>query len=349
MLVASVGVHALLLPWFLSRLHPLAFDVPAPPVRVTMIDGDPADALTEPQRETLRRLERTLAPPEPDRPPVEPPPQPPPPPTRGQVVEVPRPKTSRVPVRAQYLADTDNAVAVETRTERFKVNPDVVSNTYSDDSRLALEELLDVGAKEMSTGATAGGPDSKGPGVGAPSSPVLSAWARTNKEGLAAPLPASSARQEMAGAPQNDRLNERIGDSVELNTRAFVGAAFINRVKRMVNVYWSQQLDNLPRSTRLVRPRYETVVDVVLDANGVLESVRVRDASGVAALDACVTEAFRLAGPFPNPPAALVAPDGKIHLDQLGFEVVLGKAKMSYGGIDPRAGELFPGIQKAPI
>jgi hypothetical protein len=344
--LASLALHVALLPWAVAWLAQVGAPLDAPPVTVHMIQDDPEHALTPAQAQRLRELEAQISP---ETPPEQaPPPDPPPPAVRGQVVETVRPDVPKTPVTAQYLAEHDAAVPVETRSERFKVNPDVLSNAYSEESRLALEELLDVGATEMSTGAMAGSLSDDAPGAGSPSSPVRSPWSRTNKEGLAAPLPASSTTQAIAGAPQNDRVEERAGDVTALNTRAFVGAAYINRIKRMVNVYWGQQLDNLPGGTRLVRPRYETVVDVVLDGKGALVSVTVDEASGVEALDLCVTRAFALAAPFPNPPAALVAADGQVHLSGLAFEVVLGRPRLNYGGVDPRAGVLFPGIQKSP-
>ena len=40
--------------------------------------------------------------------------------------------------------------------------------------------------------------------------------------------------------------------------------------------------------------------------------------------------------------------DGRVYLPDMGFEVQLGTARAHYQGIDPRAGVLFPGIQKSP-
>ncbi len=344
----SVAVHVVGYDLFQAWLALQDRALDAPPVRVTMIDGDVTEQMPPEQREALRRLEATLAPP-PDAPEDTPPPTPPPEPLpSGQVVEIAPPETERAPVRAEYLAEHDAAVKEETRTERVKVNPDVLTNRYSEDSKLALEERIDVGATEMSTGATPGSLSTPAPGAGAPSSAVVSPWTRTNKEGLAAPVPASTSTQDIAGAPQNDRLAEQRGEVLALNTRAFVGAAYINRIKRQVNAHWTMELDNLSPSTRLARPRYETVVAIVLDGQGSLEHIEVTDPSGSPELDACVVKAFQLAGPFPNPPSQLIGADGKIRLDRLAFEVVLGRAKMQYGGIDPRAGVQFPGIQKSP-
>ena len=73
------------------------------------------------------------------------------------------------------------------------------------------------------------------------------------------------------------------------------------------------------------------------------------DQSGEAALDQAVVQAFRVAGPFPNPPEQLIAKDGRVYLEDMGFTVQVGGAmRAPYVGIDPRAGVQYPGILKAP-
>jgi outer membrane biosynthesis protein TonB len=178
-LLASLVLHALLAPlvarWIAAQTAEFG-----PPVTVKMIDGNALDALTPEQAERLLALEAILptpadpaATPEEQAPPDEPEPVVMP---RGQVVEIPRPQQERVPVVAEYLAEFDSSVPVETRTDRVKVNPDVVSNRYSEESRLALEDVVDVGATEMSTGATPGSLALPTPGMGAPRSAVASPW-----------------------------------------------------------------------------------------------------------------------------------------------------------------------------
>ena len=49
-------------------------------------------------------------------------------------------------------------------------------------------------------------------------------------------------------------------------------------------------------------------------------------------LDACVVRAFRVAGPYPNPPEGL-ALDGRVYLPTMGFTVQLGMAKARYQGL----------------
>ena len=71
-------------------------------------------------------------------------------------------------------------------------------------------------------------------------------------------------------------------------------------------------------------------------------------ASGSDPLDDAVVRAFRLAGPFPNPPEGLVQKDGRVYLPEMDFTVQIGTAKAQYQGIDPRAGVQYPGILKSP-
>ncbi|RME26785.1 MAG: energy transducer TonB [Deltaproteobacteria bacterium] len=280
----------------------------------------------------------------PEQPVVEPPE--PEPPDHGQIVEVPEPKVQERPEEADYLAEYDRTVPEETRTERIKVNPDVLSDTYSEESRLEYEDLVDLDVHEPSTGAQVGNdrfdPDRDGALASLPSP-----FALTNKDGLQKPVPASHREQALAGAPQNDLLDEEIGDRVALNSIEIKYADYINRIRRLVNFYWTQNLDNLPRSVRLAKPHYNTTVDVVLDGNGALESIVVTHDSGSEPIDNAVVDAFRIAGPFPNPPPQLIAPDGRVYLPSFGFDVEVGHARAPYMGVDPRQGVRYPGILKA--
>lgn len=316
------------------------------PVRISVIDED---GLAPVDPDAFAALD-PLPPPELSETPPEPEEVPPPPPLNpnGQVVDIAPPDVEQVPEHADYLASYDQSVPEETRTQRFKVNPDVLSNTYSRESAYRMEDLQDVGATEVSTGAMAGGTQDEAPGDGPPRSPVASQFLLTNKEGLAAPTVASSRTQALAGAPQNDLLREKVGPQLSLNTREYAGASYLNRIRAMVNFYWDQNLDNLPTSVVLSSPEYTTVVAVKLNSAGGVEDIQVTRTSGVDPLDLCVTKAFLVAQPFPNPPAAMVDKDGFVRIDDMGFTVQVGRASMQYQGIDPRAGVQFPGIMRAP-
>jgi hypothetical protein len=265
---------------------------------------------------------------------------------KGQIVDLPPPQEEERPLDADYLAEHERKVPEETRIEQFRVNPEVLAPTYSHEDKLQFEDLMDVGATDPSTGAKVGNdrfdPDRQGSLASLPSPFHL-----TNKDGLQKPVPASHTQQMLMGSPSNDLVDERLGTAVNLNTNEVLFANYINRIKRLVSFYWSQNLDNLPSSVRLVKPRYQTTVFVILDGNGALENIDVTTESGVPPLDNCVIEAFRIAGPFPNPPEQIVAKDGRVYLPDLGFTVQVGTARSPYVGVDPRQGVQFPGILKA--
>jgi TonB family protein len=272
-----------------------------------------------------------------------------PPEVTGQIVETAPPLEERTPEEAQYLAEHDATVDVETRAERFKINPEVLAPEFSRSSQLQSEgePVEDLDVKRPSTGATVGNhrfdPDRDGSLASVPSP-----WTKTNKPGLADPVMAASQQSTLAGAPQNDRLDEAVGDRVALNTREYLYAGYLKRIRRLVNFYWDQNLQNLPSSVRLTRSSYETSVETVLNADGALEIIEIIRPSGSEPLDNAVVQAFRIAGPFPNPPEGLVEKDGRVYLPTMSFEVQLGVARPHYEGIDPRAGVQFPGILKSP-
>ncbi len=269
---------------------------------------------------------------------------------RGQVVDLPEPVERQRPDEADYLAEHDRVVEEETRTDRFRVNPEVLAPEYSPDDKLEFEDLIDVGAEEYSTGAQVGNdrfdPDRDGALASLPSPFQL-----TNREGLQQPTRASHSTQSLAGAPNNDLLDEVLGDGVYLNTKEFLYAGYLNQIRRLVNFYWQQNLDNLPSSARAVwaKSRYETAVEVALSSEGALAEIELIQESGSAPLDRAVIDAFKMAGPFPTPPEGLVSKkDGLAHLGTMSFTVSVGQANNAYMGIDPRAGVQFPGILKSP-
>ncbi|MCB9680884.1 MAG: TonB C-terminal domain-containing protein [Alphaproteobacteria bacterium] len=279
---------------------------------------------------------------EPDAPEDEPEPQP-----EGQIVELPPPPEEQRPEDADYLAEHDVTVDKETRTDQFEVNPEVLSPVWSEEQKLEQEDLVDLDVDKPSTGAQVGNkrfdPDRDGNMAALPSP-----WTLTNKEGPQDPVPASHTAAARSGAPQNDLLDEDLGDQVAVNAKEYLYAGYLNRIRRLVNFYWKQNVDNLPGSTRLVKSAYTTAVEVVLDGTGGLEIVEVTRESGSGELDHCVVSAFRLAGPFPNPPEGLIEKDGRVYLPGMSFTVTQGQARMHYEGVDPRAGVQFPGMLKSP-
>jgi len=265
----------------------------------------------------------------------------------GQIVETPEPEQEERPLDSEYLAEHDNTVEEETRVEEFRINPEVLADMYSTEDQIQFEDLMDLNIMEPSTGAQVGNdrfdPDRDGSLASLPSPFTLS-----NKDGLQKPVPAATTSAQLAGAPQNDLLDEKLGRSVNLNTREFLGATYWNLIKRLVNFYWNQNLDNLPRSVPYSKPSYTTRVAFTLTGDGALESIQVVDESGLPPLDNALIEAFRMAGPFPNPPEQLIAKDGRVYGPNSAYTVSIGQARVPYVGVDPRQGVQFPGILKAP-
>jgi len=266
---------------------------------------------------------------------------------QGQVVDVPTPEESERPTQADFLAEHARVVPRETRTEQMRINPEVLTPEFSPQDRLELADRMDLGENEPSSGARAGNdrfdPDRNGAMAAIPNPYQL-----TERDGVDRPSLSSHRSQNVSGAPNNDLLDLEIGDSVHLNTKEFLYAGYLNQIRRLVNFYWHQNLDNLPRGLQIVRPRYRTLVTVVLTQDGLLDSIEIVETSGAGPLDSAVVQAFRIAGPFPPPPEKMVSSDGRADLGAMGFTVEIGQARAGYMGVDPRAGVQFPGILKAP-
>lgn len=279
--------------------------------------------------------------------PEEEPDEPDPPVFDGQIVELAPPEIEEVPDDSEYLSEYDTKVEKETRTEKFEINPEVLSKQFSKEQQAEQADVIDLNVDKQSTGATVGNqrfdPDRDGS-----LSALPSPWKATNKEGTQDPILSSQRDAALSGAPQNDLLNEEIGDVVDLNSLKYPYAGYMDRIRRQVNYWWQQNLDNLPSSVRLSKSKYTTEVSVILNADGALEHIEVTTEAGVPELDDAVVRAFRLAAPFDNPPAGLVQKDGRVYLPDFDFTVQLSAASMQYQGIDPRAGVQFPGILKSP-
>lgn len=264
----------------------------------------------------------------------------------GQIVDTPPDPDQEEPEESDYLAETNRRVEEETRTQEYRINPEVLAESFSQDDQLQFEDVEDLNIEEPSTGAQVGN-DRFDPSENGRLANLPSPFTRTNKDGLQQPTVASSTEANRAGAPNNDLLNEQIGDAVRLNTREFLYAGYINRIRRLVGFYWKQNVDNIPRSEPLVKPQYTTVVNVVLDSNGSLESITIATESGSDVIDNCIVDAFRIAGPFPNPPEQLISSDGRVYLPEFGFTLEIGAARSPFIGVDPRSGVRFPGILKS--
>jgi hypothetical protein len=148
----------------------------------------------------------------------------------------------------------------------------------------------------------------------------------------------------MAGGGSGDYDVPR-GNPIALNARADFFAAFWRRVQKGVEPFWVHNIHLLPIPAVQKRD-YLTRIDLTLAANGAELVGEIRQSCGVSAWDRAAVQAFHDDGLFPDPPPGLIGADGKIHMEDLGFKVVLtgGTFVPMYG--DPRSGKLFPGINE---
>lgn len=129
---------------------------------------------------------------------------------------------------------------------------------------------------------------------------------------------------KIAGTPPGDYLSEMIadGEGTFLNSRDFKYAAFWNRLKQSVGHHWrpAGELRRRDPTGNIygIQDRL-TIVTVVLNNKGELQSVQVLQSSGVDFLDKEAVIAFEKAQPFPNPPLKL-ANNGVIEF-KFGFHV----------------------------
>jgi TonB family protein len=251
---------------------------------------------------------------------------------QGQVVDV-APGNNRVADDAKYLATTDNRVARETRakeqtktwsraTPTTQAKPEaqpskkgvVPTTSAPPPSGINLAESL-LGRKRLLPSLL----DSSVTGANA-------AAEATGPVGTESGTQTSGADLTEGGGAPNDALDAPEGNGTYLNTREWKYAAFFNRVKQAVSAKWdpNRRLEQRNRSLGLA-PRI-TVMHVTLRPDGSISDLFVAQSSGFDELDAEAMTAFQRAGPFSNPPPALVE-DGYIrfafsfHVTSAGLSV----------------------------
>jgi TonB family protein len=133
------------------------------------------------------------------------------------------------------------------------------------------------------------------------------------------PTPEMLSRAIGKGGGTQDYLKEvDDGDATALNSKKWNFASFFNRVKRAVADEWHPELvyvQHDPNGNVYGVKDRVTVLRVHLLPDGKLAAWNVMQSSGVDFLDDEAIDAFKKAAPFPNPPKALVDPDGQIHFN----------------------------------
>jgi TonB family protein len=137
---------------------------------------------------------------------------------------------------------------------------------------------------------------------------------------------------EPAAEPAPDAGSDS-GDQTALNAKRWVYAAYFNRLKRTVYTEWNPGgvWKAMPSVDRPDVDTVTTVVKVVLLPDGSVSNVSVTQPCGVPAIDAEGVRAMTKAGPFRNPPPALVK-DGVITFPfSFYFEVKAAQRPVTQG------------------
>ncbi len=130
------------------------------------------------------------------------------------------------------------------------------------------------------------------------------------------------------GSPSTDYVeNVPEGEGTFLNTKEFKYATFFIRVKDSVEGYWRDITQREysrrdPTGAIYGQRNRATLLSIVLDREGRLDSVEVAKSCGLDFLDRAAIASIREAQPFPNPPSGIVESDGSIRFS-FQFVVVM--------------------------
>lgn len=258
-------------------------------------------------------------------------------PPGGIIVSVAPSPDARRPERARFLAERDNTVARETqwRGPPDPAKPLAARPTAGADGRQGIPLPGEEGkADEAAPGRE---------GAAAAESRIARArlaLAEDGEAGAAGGPAASAARAGEGGERRAGRFDPRVlpvgdafaapgggspspdrlpgvadGDATLVNTRAFRFAAFYRRVYEAVRGEWhpNEEWDARdPHDRRLGRDPRRVLVDLVLDPDGRFREARLVRGSGLDFFDRECLRAVAAAGPYPNPPRALVGADGLV-------------------------------------
>lgn len=136
---------------------------------------------------------------------------------------------------------------------------------------------------------------------------------------------ASDQKDESRWATGDSSPNEWVkgmkeSDRTALNTKEFVFYGYYQRIRERLDRAWVPLLREKVRriytsGRRLASDMdFATKVLVVMNNQGQIVRVRVLNESGTADLDDAAVDAFKTAGPFPNPPRGIIGPNGEIEI-----------------------------------
>jgi len=138
-----------------------------------------------------------------------------------------------------------------------------------------------------------------------------------------------------AGADEIPGVKE--GFFTALNTDQFKYYSFFSRVKNAIRYRWVSRVRNFvatsPKSEiyKLARVPSPTVLEILLDKDGMVVHINVLKSSGSEALDDAAVQAFYQASPLNHPPEDMINPrDRMVHLN-FSFLIRWGPVYMANG------------------
>ena len=126
---------------------------------------------------------------------------------------------------------------------------------------------------------------------------------------------------QMPGGPASEYIHGlKESEVTALNTREYVFYGYFQRIRENLDIAWNRslrdQLTRLYRKGRKLASETDHLTRTLVTLNGAGEVVRVQviEESGSRDLDQAAVEAFRRAGPFPNPPQGILDVRGEIQI-----------------------------------
>ncbi|PZR12686.1 MAG: hypothetical protein DI536_13990 [Archangium gephyra] len=235
---------------------------------------------------------------------------------KGQIVDVEQ-GNNKVPTESNYLAESNNTVTKETRaknqvskwsraTAKTTEKPEALPSSKGSEQESAAAPIQSGVSLAESMLGRRDRPSllpqqlNSGTGEGEKTAAVGTEGSESG--------PAST--DEGGGAP-NDALDVPEGDGTYLNTREFRYASFFNRVKQAISAKWDPSGRLRAKNRSIGYVARTTVMNISLRPDGSIADLFVARSSGMEELDVEAMNAVQRAGPFANPPAALVR-DGYI-------------------------------------
>ncbi|MSP19150.1 MAG: energy transducer TonB [Bdellovibrionales bacterium] len=121
-------------------------------------------------------------------------------------------------------------------------------------------------------------------------------------------------------AATDDKLNVDRGEQTLLATREYKFFGYYQRIKELLRQYWKPNIEHQMariwgKGKQINEDELVTRVLVLLDENGGITKISKLASSGYLELDEAAVQAFQSAGPFPNPPKAMLDEDGLVRIN----------------------------------